>query len=303
MKSLLGSFFIFINLVLIIIFFTLNVFSEIGENLTVAEVRVNNQDSELVLNSGDSKNVVCEGIIWSNESIPLLEGYFYDSSVSSPFDGDDNNYHYSNNSCVLSENFNGWNGYIDDEDTYLVECSFSVEYYANSGNWDCFIFAEDSLGINDSNLQTIEILELLSFELDESLNYGQVNGLNVSDEQEIQISNLGNVVIDFELYSYGNIQGDDKAMQCSNGSVGYIPVEYQRYNIGSSDESSMSLSEFQSFYESFESEAEFKDINLNYRQNDVSNDALENVYTRIYVPSGVAGSCNGNIVFNFLKSS
>jgi hypothetical protein len=224
-------------------------------------------------------------------------GVFFDTVASSYGGTDDNNNHYTNNSCYIDTSFPDWNGITDDAYTVLANCTFEIEYYANPENWNFSILVNDSLGWSAMGSDEISVNELLALGLPDTINYGLVNATYVSDENVTNVTNYGNVPINLTLEGYAVTQGDGKAMNCTLGSVGYINVSYEGYSLNNSYPGVLDLSEFQSNYTNLTSSAVTRRFDLDYRQNDVINEAVNETYWRIYVPIGVAGTCSGNIIF------
>ena len=77
----------------------------------------------------------------------------------------------------------------------------------------------------------------------------------------------------------------------------------EKYNVTDPNPGTLDLSGFEDLYINLTSSPVVREFNLNYRQNDVNNEAINETYWRIYVPVGVAGSCQGNIVFGAVKST
>lgn len=98
-------------------------------------------------------------------------------------------------------------------------------------------------------------------------------------------------------------EGDGLSMNCTLGSVGNISINYERYNLTSSIAGDLSLGDFEANYSNLTSTSVVREFNLNYRQNDAVNEAINSTYWRIYVPTGVAGSCSGNIIFGATQSA
>ncbi len=277
-----------------------NVFPEI------LNVSIDNDAQEVTLIANDTQIVRCEALIrdWNNDTdINTVIAEFFDSTASSYGSSDDNNEHYTNSSCIINTTFGTWHGISDTNYTALANCTFAVWYYANPGNWNCTIWVNDSSNWNDTNSDDINISELLALGLPDTINYGVVNATSVSEENITNVTNFGNVEIDLRLSGYAISEGDGLAMNCTLGSIKNISIYYEKYNLTSSTAGPLSLSEFEAAYTNLTSSPTLEEFNLNYRQNDTVNDATNSTYWRIYVPVGVAGSCEGNIVFGAVKST
>ena len=289
------------------------VFAEIGNNATVQtsldvgnvypeilNVSIDDDAGSVTLVANDTQKVYCIAVLRDfngQEDLANATAEFFDTGTSFYGDTDDNNYHYTNNSCSITNDFGSYNSYTDDEYSALANCSFDVWYYANSDTWNCSVYVNDSIGWDDQEYDTIFMSELLSIGLPDFINYGEVNATEVSEEQIANVTNYGNVELNLSLQGYAISEGDDLAMNCTLGSIGTIPIEYEKYNLSTSTPGVLNLGEADSFYENLSSSEIVKEFNLNYRKNDTENEAINSTYWRIYVPIGVAGTCEGNIIF------
>jgi len=224
-----------------------------------------------------------------DSDIDTVKAEFFDNTASFFGDTDDNNDHYTNNSCFINTSYG-------DIYTALATCLFDVWYYANPGTWNCTTTINDSSGyqINESNITQIQAL--LSLGLPDTINYGTVNATYISNENITNVTNLGNVEINLSLNGYGRVEGDGYAMNCTQGAVGAIAIEHEKYNLSVSNPGSLTLGETVN-YTNLTSGVVTKEYNLDYRKNDTANEATNETFWRIYVPIGVGGTCNGSIVF------
>ena len=251
------------------------------------------ESGSVVLIANDSKKVDCIVDLSDydgNLDINSVNAEFFDVANSFYGEIDDDNDHYTNSSCYINYSY----GTIYEA---RAHCTFDVWYYANQGQWNCTAYVEDQSGYNDENSGDTIIESLLSIGLPDFINYGEVNATEVSDEQIANVTNYGNVELNLSLQGYAISEGDDLAMNCTLGSIGTIPIEYEKYNLSTSTPGVLNLGEADSFYENLSSSEIVKEFNLNYRKNDTENEAINSTYWRIYVPIGVAGTCEGNIIF------
>ena len=285
----------------------------IGQNVTVItqltvgnvrpeilNVSIDNDAASVILIANSTKLVSCIALLrdWNNETdINSSTAEFFDNTASSYGDSDDTNEHYTNSSCDINRSFGTWNGVDDDEYLALANCTFAVQYYANPATWNCTVLVKDSYDWNTTNSDTITIETLLAVGLPPTINYGTVNSTYVSDENITEVFNFGNVIINLSLSGYAVTEGDNLSMNCTLGSLKNISINYEKYNLNASIPGVLSLAQFEDNYTNLTSSPVVKRFDLNYRQNDTDNDAFNSTYWRIYVPVGVAGSCQGNIVF------
>ncbi|MEM4605471.1 MAG: hypothetical protein QW103_00320 [Candidatus Pacearchaeota archaeon] len=282
-----------------------NVFPEVL-NVTIDE---NSFYVDLIPNS--TKEVNCIAIVrdWNGEDdIVGVNATFFDVSQSSENGPSNKNNHYKNSSCVISKNFGSYNSYSDDEFSFLANCSFYLEYYANPGLWQCFVTARDSYSWLDNGRYNVTVTELLSLGLPDIIDYGKVNATYVSDEAKVNVTNYGNVMVNLTLGGYAQTIGDGFAMNCSlpPSGTGKIPIYYEKYNLSESTLGPLTLSEFETFYVNLTSpninQIVIKEFNLQKRTDENENNAIKPTFWRIYVPKGVAGNCTGNVVFGAVIS-
>ncbi len=301
-------FLFFLEIALIILLFSLfpkQVFAAVGSpnvtvktNLTVgnvfpevSNVTIENNASTLALTPNSTRTIYCSGLVtdyngW--EDIDNATATFFHIVNSSYVDTNDNNIHYTNYSCSITQN-----------GTYTVwaNCSLDIWYYANPGTWNCTLRAEDKKNKEGYGSDTINISSLLALGLPDFIYYGEVNATEVSLENLSNVTNYGNVKINLSLSGYGFSPNDGNAMNCTLGVLKNISVQHEKYNLTTSNSGILDLPQFIANYTNLTSSPVVKRFDLEYRQNDAFNEAVNSTYWRIYVPLGVAGTCEGNIVF------
>jgi hypothetical protein len=249
---------------------------------------------EIDLLPATTKTITCEGILSDADGendIRNATAVFYDANLSTYTGSDDNNEHYTNNSCYLDTNYGN-------ENQSYANCSFSVWYYANTNTWNCTLKATDNLSSQYTKTNRTFINSLLAIDLDSPLNFGTINVTNVSDEKVANVTNYGNVRINLSLSGYARTAGDNLSMNCTSGTIKNISIGYEKYNLTDPTPGVLNLQMFESYYTNLTSSPTRKEFNLNYRQSDIANDASKLSYWRIYIPDGgIAGSCSGKIIF------
>lgn len=282
---------------------TVNTFLKVGAvNPEVLNISINNDVSAVNLIPNSTKRVTCQVLVrdWNNDTtISNVTARFFDTASSSYAGADDNNDHYTNNSCLLNTSFGTWNGVVDSSYTALANCSFQVQYYANPDSWNCTAVVTDNTGLKGNGTQNTTISQLLAVGLPSSIDYGTVNGTFVSDENVTNVTNMGNTKLNLSLSGYAVTPGDGYAMNCSLGAIKNISIDYEKYNLTVSHPGPLSLTQFEANYTNLTSSSVVKKFGLSSRQNDFLSgvDDTNSTYWRIYVPIGVAGNCEGNIVF------
>jgi len=289
---------------------------DVGENVSVAtslivgnvfpevlNVSLDNNSATVTLVANTTQLVSCVGIVrdYNNDSdFNVARAEFYDLYGGVLYGGaDDNNTHYTNGSCNITTNFTSWNEVIDDDYLALVNCNFSVWYYANASIWNCTLFINDTQGWSATGNDSITIDSLLAIGVPSTINYGTVNATYVSNENLTNVTNVGNVKINLSLSGYGVDEGDGLAMNCTLGSNGTIPIDYEKYNLTATTSGDLTLTQFEGNYTNLTSAVVVNNMDLFVRQNDAAQgtDDTNATYWRIYVPLGVAGTCNGTIIF------
>jgi hypothetical protein len=244
--------------------------------------------SEIDLQAASVREVGCQAIVkeLDGDSLQNTSAEFY-HSTSGTGAGDDNNEHYTNNTCSIDYDYG-------DETEILVVCNFSVWYYARPGTWNCFFQTEDNLSVSANSSNTSIVNTLLSVGVPDSIDYSTLGPGQVSEEMEINITNYGNVMINLSLAGYGVSEGDGLAMDCDFEN---ISVEHEKYNLTASNPGTLDRGQADVVYENMSSQTAIREFNLDYRTQDLLNDASNITYWRIYVPIGAAGSCQGNLIF------
>ena len=264
-----------------------------------------NGGTDIVLTPNATTLVECAAVIvdWNGDTdIVAANATFFDSSIpeSNP---NDNNDHYTNSSCHINTSFGSFNGFTDDAESALANCTFQILYYANAGSWNCTIQADDTEGSAGTGTEQGTISPLLSLGLPNWINYGLINATSVSSERTINITNYGNVKANLSLEGYGANPNDGNAMNCTQGTSKNISVDLEKYNLTTSTSGQLNFTQFQANYTNLTTSPTVKQFNLTSRINDTTDDTLKLTYWRIYVPTGVAGTCTGNIVFGATQAA
>ncbi len=307
-------FFLELTLLFFLFFLFFHIFSvivraDVGENVTVLSEleigksapliqNINIEDGSINLNPNTTKSVNCSVIVTDyngDTTISNISAELFDNTASGKGFLDDNNDHYTNNSCNISYLYG-------DGNTVLATCLFDVWYYANEGTWNCSIQAtdDDNLTTNESNTSTME--PLLALAVPNSIDYGTVNATEISNQNITNITNVGNVMFNLSFTGYAASQGDGLAMNCTLGSVKNISVEHEKYNLTTFNDSILDFGQVNEIYKNLSGNSIVNLFNLDYRTQDGVDDVHNSTYWRIYVPLGVAGSCQGNIVFGAIQS-
>jgi len=262
-------------------------------NLTVEDVTIS-PENELDLTPATTTKVTCSGVAQDPEgesSLSVIVARFFSSS-SAFNDPDDNNNHYSNSTCQLDTAY-GTSSQVK------INCTFEVEYYAESGSWQCQINVTDNYSSSTLASDATFINTLLALGVDSPMGFGEIEAGTVSAEAESMVTNYGNVQMNLTLNGYGSIPLDGNAMECGSSD---IPIDYMKFNLTASNSSNLTLQQFETIYQNLTSSPTSYEFNLNSRQNDLTNEANASTYWRVYVPLSINDNCLGNIVFAATQS-
>ncbi len=265
----------------------------------LVEDDIDSPANEIDLISNSTKHVTCTADVSDYDGYDDLVSaiaVFFDSSVATPTSPLDNNSYYFNDSCSLI-NCVGL--------ACEVECGFDIWYYANNNSdesWSCNITVTDSFGVNATGGDMTSINVLLSIDVNPALiSYGFMVPNNVSDEIEINITNLGNTNMNLNVSAYGETFLDGLAMNCTDGNS--IGVEHEKYNFTESNNIPLDFLEMDNLYTNLTAEGYIAELNLPQHQNDSADlitDATNSTYWRLYIPPGIANeaSCTGYILIS-----
>ena len=316
------AFFVLLEVALFFLFFSLfpnTIFAGFGTdnvtvltNLTVGNVypeiiNVSIQDNaaSFTLAPNSTTLLRCVAVVrdYNGEGdISAAYSEFFDNFSSSYGGSDDNNMHYTNTSCNITTSFSSYLGYSDDAYTALVNCTYLVWYYANATEWNCTVRINDSYNWQAREDDLITISPMMALGLPDVIQYGTVNATYVSDENITNMTNYGNVKVNLSLSGYGFWENDGNSMNCTLGSIKNISIEHEKYNLTISHPGDLTFSEFIANYTNLTSAPVTRKYDLDFRHDDAVNEAWNYTYWRIYVPLGVAGTCQGNIIFGAVQA-
>ncbi|MBN2421941.1 DUF2341 domain-containing protein, partial [Candidatus Woesearchaeota archaeon] len=250
-------------------------------NNTSPVIELVNVNNPVNLKAGSTTRVNCSAVIRDDNGyediINASAVLYYIANESS--DPDDNNTHYTNESCLCVQN---------DIMRKNCTCSFDIYYYALNGTWYCNVTAEDEAGLYGSGTNTTTINDLTALNITESwIDYGDIGTGQESYEQNVTITNLGNVMIDMNLFGYASLTPDSLAMGCQDGN---ISVEWERFSLNSGQDYNLMTAL------SNQSSPNQVDINIPKTTDGTASQAK--LYWKLKAPPGVHGNCSGNIVFS-----
>ncbi|MEM4267368.1 MAG: hypothetical protein QXK37_00900 [Candidatus Woesearchaeota archaeon] len=246
-----------------------------AEDIIISKVTLPNS---INLIAGSVTEINCTAELFNingYENTSWSSGVLFDINSAEKNSTDDNNNHYTNNSCVITGS--GESG--------VVTCSFWLWYYANPSNWSCTVDAGNGV-IEASNVtgNTSRIEELKALNISSIVYTNDDGGAlslgQISKEANLTIFNLGNIGFSIEVSS------ESEVIECTHGT---IPLENERYNATSGFvfDTSAYITTVPMIVPGFW---------LNARTDDTmsNNSAL---FWRLKVPeNGVGGNCTGIII-------
>ncbi|MBS3088078.1 hypothetical protein J4226_05795 [Candidatus Pacearchaeota archaeon] len=257
-------------------------------NITIEDFLTSPQN-EIDLTPATQTQANCFGVVSDYEGATSMQSVLAELfSTSSSFGAsDDNNNHYTNSTCGIDTSYGN-------ENQAMINCTFQIEYYADSGNWQCQINTTDNYSSSILTSDTTSINTLLALGVNSPMEFGEMELEEVSPEAEARVTNYGNIQINLTLNGYGQTPLDGKAMECGTTD---IPIDYMKFNLTASNSSGLTLQQLETIYQNLTSSPTTHEFNLDSRQNDMENEANKSTYWRVYVPQGISDDCMGNIVF------
>ena len=71
----------------------------------------------------------------------------------------------------------------------------------------------------------------MHLDLDSIITYNLSEGEEVTREANVNVTNYGNVKINLSLSGYAFEENDGYAMNCSEGEIRNISIEYEKFNL------------------------------------------------------------------------
>lgn len=253
----------------------------------------------ITLNPGNITTVACNATVWDwngyNDVLVKNATLFYSQGGYNTFSGDMNGSHYTNLSCGACTQYDA------SPTNASCICSFAVLYYATNGTWTCNVSVSDKGGFlptetpqnfTSATARTVNISALIALDAPGAINYGNLTVTQTSTAKLINITNLGNRLINISILAYGGdnmTTGDNLSMRCPQGN---ISVDRERFSFDSNPTfGSMNIIN-----------TSFK-VDTNITVARITNETINHVnasnstYWKLQIPLSVGGYCNGTIVF------
>ncbi len=243
-----------------------------------------NHPANIVLEQGTTHTIVCNATINDTNGygdIATVNASLYKYSEYGPGDVNDNNFKYANTSC----NQYATSGVVD----AFYTCQFEVEYYAYNGTWRCNVTAIDSSDATNNSADDDDIDSLFAINLSNTtISFGELEPMNTSEDRELNVTNFGNMNLTISLRAYGEVEGDDWAMNCSTGN---ISLDYERFSLDSGTAWGSMTPVTNTF-------ADINGLTVYQRTDDSDDDHTDShnaTYWKIKAPLGTKGVCNGTL--------
>lgn len=177
-------------------------------------------DTGLIYPLVHNTTIICNFSVYDENGVDDIlsaNATFYISSNKST-DPDNNNTHYTNNSCSLI------NTDIPLKTKYF-ECGFSLQNYANNGSWFCNATAYNSQ-LSANNFDSANITTFVAINLTSLIDFGKIATGDISNETNMSITNFGNTRINLNISAYARTPNDGIAMLCDTGNISLTDLRY-----------------------------------------------------------------------------
>ena len=216
-----------------------------------------------------------------------LSSVIYADGISRFADNNESN-HYTNNSCFTDWPTSGdWN------------CTFNVQYYADPSDWTCAvnITNQDLQYYNDTINTTSTVEDLIALEVhNKTVNFGLVAvDIEYPADTEVVVYNTGNVVLNLSLDAANSSVAFDLDDPTSfNCTIGDVPVENLRFSLTQGTAWNVAVP----MVEVGTTAAQNFNLAPQVGGNSMGNlPVFDSTWWSIMVPSGIAGTCTGQIMF------
>ncbi|MBT3721740.1 hypothetical protein HN789_06260 [archaeon] len=245
-------------------------------------------DNPINLLAANNKTVYCNGTATDLDSFSDIVNvnaslFFKDLN---PESNDNRSNKYSNTSCTL---LNPSGNNID------FICGFNIEYYANNGTWYCNVSAIDLINSTNSSIDSTLVNDLLALSVTDIIDFRSLEPLQISPiDVASNITNFGNVPMDLSIYGYAMTEGDDLALDCVKGTIGYefekfSMFEYQNFNIMQAINNSAN--------------AVYVDFNHTQKVYGAAQNSFKSLFWKLQIPFATDGQCNGKVVISAITNS
>jgi hypothetical protein len=238
-------------------------------------------NGNITLSAGTNYTMLCNISVrdyngWNDINSTNATFFYY---LNSSNQSDDNNEHYTNQSCEL----------IANDGQYIANytCRFFVTYYANNGTWYCEAMANDTDGYEATGNGSGLVDPLYALNVTDVIDFGSLTVGDYSANISANVTNYGNMDINVSVRGYGGTDpsATTLAMICTQGN---ISISNERYTLNSTYDWAIQTPITSSDV----------DLGMNvFRRIDDTQESINYTYWSLYVPPNPFGLCNGTVVF------
>jgi hypothetical protein len=239
-------------------------------------------------------------ILWCSAQAYDLDGFedlvasrarIWHSSMSTYDSADDPRWHYTNDSCNITE-VTGTPNIIAN-----LNCTFSVLFYANYSEWNCTISINDTFGSKVNGSDNATMLPLLGIDIvNSSIDWG-IRAIDTPYDADLElvVENTGNVPIDLQIDAYNDTSigfPANHSFTCQTGNIATDGIVFNESSGGAYAGSTKLNNDTYINVTSFDL----------YSQASGTSHTNKSAYFGIFVPSfpTINGTCNGFLRFDAL---
>jgi hypothetical protein len=184
---------------------------------------------EIDLSPGNFTRVYCTADVWDLDGFTDLDsayGRIWDPDMTTYAGVDDNRWHYTNDTCDISE-ITG-----DPLLNARVNCTFHVWFYANYSDWNCTLTINDSTAFHVNGTDNSSINRLIAVDSpNQSIEWGY-RAVNTEYDADVNVSvfNAGNVELDLQIDAYNSTSVGVPSNYSFDCQIGQIPTRGIVYN-------------------------------------------------------------------------
>ena len=237
-------------------------------------------DGEIILNAGSTRFVNCSVTATDPEGLDDLINatgtfYYYQNKTT---DSDNNNVHYTNNSCQLIAN-------TSINKTFT--CGFNVLYYANNGTWNCNVSVTNNYSISSSSNISNLVQSLYAVNVTDGIDFANAQSGFFSNNIIVNITNFGNMPVNVTIQGYALVIGDNVGMNCSDNKN--ITITNIKFSTNAAD----------NFTQKTQMTGSIQSLNLKIAKQNSITMITNATYWQITPDPGIVNRfCSGYVIFN-----
>jgi hypothetical protein len=184
---------------------------------------------EMVLEANNRSLITCYGYAYDIDGYPDLTnayGRIWNTDNSNYAAGDDNRWHYTNDSCQVTQSSD-----IPDVNA-LVNCTFGVWFYANYSQWNCTLTINDTGDHLVNGTDNASMNRLLAIDVvNSTIEWGErAVDTDYDTDLNVSVENEGNVEMDLQLDAYNDTAVGIPGNYSFSCQIGNIPARNIVFN-------------------------------------------------------------------------